>query len=259
VAIGFGAVAAAHVEVEAEGGAIAGQPAQLAFRVPNERDDATTVAIEIQLPQEVDLTDVVPADVEGWTVTTTQRDGGVVDTIRWDATAGGLSGDARIELPVAMGPLPAVAELAFPTVQTYDDGEVVRWIEPAPPGSPEPDFPVPVLAIAPAPPDATTGQTDPPATAPPTAAPGTEPPPTSGAPTQPVAPMTEAPEETAVAPTAATSDVVVATEPLVPLTPPATTADGGDGADAWPWVLGGILVALGVIGAIAIARRRRST
>ncbi len=130
--LAIAATASAHVEVEADGDAVAGQPARLVFRVPNERDDAATVTIEIQMPQDVDLTDVVADEVEGWTITTTTRDGDIVDTITWDATGPGLVGEDSVELPVAVGPLPAVESLTFPTVQTYDDGEVVRWIEPAP-------------------------------------------------------------------------------------------------------------------------------
>ena len=113
-----------------------------------------TVSIEIQMPQDVDLTDVVPDEVEGWTITTSDAvDGDIVDTITWDATGPGLVGEESVELPVAVGPLPEVESLTFPTVQTYDDGEVVRWIEPAPPGEPEPELPVPTLAITPASPD----------------------------------------------------------------------------------------------------------
>ncbi len=126
------ATASAHVGVEADGDAVAGQPARLVFRVPNERDDASTMTIEIQMPQDLDLTDVVADEVEGWTITTTTRDGDIVDTITWDATGPGLVGEDSVELPVAVGPLPAVESLTFPTVQTYDDGEIVRWIEPAP-------------------------------------------------------------------------------------------------------------------------------
>ena len=159
--VAIAATASAHVHVEVDGEAIAGQPAQLVFEVPNERDDAATMTIEVQMPNEADLTDVVPAEVEGWTITTTTRegttvDGDVVDTIRWDATGPGLVGEESAELPVAVGPLPAVESLTFPTIQIYDDGETVRWIEPAPAGEPEPELPVPTLEITAASPDDTT-------------------------------------------------------------------------------------------------------
>ena len=88
-------------------------------------------------------------------------DGDIVDTIPWDATGPGLVGEESAELPVAVGPLPAVEFLTFPTIQTYDDGEIVRWIEPAPAGEPEPELPVPTLAITAAAPGDTTAPTEP--------------------------------------------------------------------------------------------------
>ena len=49
--VAIAATASAHVHVEVDGDAIAGQPAQLVFEVPNERDDAATMTIEVQMPQ----------------------------------------------------------------------------------------------------------------------------------------------------------------------------------------------------------------
>jgi hypothetical protein len=37
--------------------------------------------------------------------------------------------------------------LTFPSIQTYDDGEIVRWIQDTPEGGPEPDNPAPVLTL----------------------------------------------------------------------------------------------------------------
>ena len=52
------------------------------------------------------------------------------------------------EFNVSAGPLPSdVDELAFPAIQTYADGEEVRWIEEQAEGGDEPDFPVPVLTL----------------------------------------------------------------------------------------------------------------
>ncbi|MGH9134346.1 MAG: DUF1775 domain-containing protein [Ilumatobacteraceae bacterium] len=248
---------AAHVHVDAEGEAVAGQPAQLVFEVPNERDDQATVSIEVQMPQDFDLVDVVPAEVEGWTVTTTTRDDDIVDTIRWEATGAGLVGDERVSLPVAVGPLPAVELLEFPTIQTYDGGDVVRWIEPAPPGEPEPDLPVPTLAIAAAAPGATTAPKEPPATVAPAP---TQPADTAAPPaTEPVTPPTDAavvataPPETAPVATPAGT-----TEETAPVTV-VDDEDGGDDPAVWPWVVAGIVVVVvGGGAAIAAARRRPS-
>jgi hypothetical protein len=48
---------------------------------------------------------------------------------------------------VSMGPLPKVDQVVFKTLQTYSDGEVVRWIEePATDGT-EPEKPAPTLKL----------------------------------------------------------------------------------------------------------------
>ena len=252
--VAIAATASAHVHVEVDGEAIAGQPAQLVFEVPNERDDAATVTIEVQMPQDIDLTDVVAAEVEGWTISTITRDGDIVDTIRWDATGAGLVGEESAALPVAVGPLPAVEFLEFPTIQTYDDGDIVRWIEPAPAGEPEPELPVPTLAITAAAPGDTTAPTEPPAS--------DAPAPTEPAPTASTDPAT-APAETLVVATAPADTADDATPSEVTESPQTTleTDDDADDDDAavWPWVVGIIVIA--VVGggiAIAIARRRTS-
>ena len=253
--LALAATASAHVGVEADGDAVAGQPARLVFRVPNERDDASTVSIEIQMPQDLDLTDVVADEVEGWTITATTRDGDIVDTITWDATGPGLVGEDSVELPVAVGPLPAVEFLTFPTVQTYDDGEVVRWIEPAPPGEPEPELPVPTLEITPGSPDATTAP--------------------SAAPTVPEPVETEPPAPEATEATTSETDAVVAPAPTADSTPDTATitettevspsstaveADDEDDSPVWPWVVvGAIVFVVVVVGGGAVIARRRSS
>ena len=254
--IAIAAVASAHVHVDVEGEAIVGQPAQLVFEVPNERDDAATVTIEVQMPQDTDLTDVVAGEVEGWTISTITRDGDIVDTIRWDATGAGLVGEESAALPVAVGPLPAVEFLAFPTIQTYDDGEIVRWIEPAPAGEPEPELPVPTLAITAAAPGDTTAPTEPPATDAPV--------PTETSPAASTDPTTPPGETLVIAPAPSDTDVVDgaaadAATTEVTETPTTLGTDDDDGAPVWPWVV--VIIVIVVVGggvAIAIARRRTS-
>ena len=254
--IAMAAVASAHVHVDVDGEAIVGQPAQLVFEVPNERDDAATVTIEVQMPQDTDLTDVVAGAVEGWTISTTTRDGDIVDTIRWDATGPGLVGEESAALPVAVGPLPAVEFLAFPTIQTYDDGEIVRWIEPAPADGPEPELPVPTLAITAAAPGDTTAPTEPPATDAPL--------PTEPSPTASTDPTTPPGETLVIAPAPSGTDAVddAATDAApteVTETPTTLGTDDDNGAAVWPWVV--VIIVIVVVGggvAIAIARRRTS-
>jgi len=69
-----------------------------------------------------------------------------VSRITW---AGGRIGPGEFdEFDVSMGPLPDdTDELVFKALQTYDNREVVRWIEEAGPGGEEPEFPAPVLRL----------------------------------------------------------------------------------------------------------------
>lgn len=252
--LAIAATVSAHADVEADGDAIVGQPARLVFTVPNERPDQATDSIVIQMPQDVDLTDVVPEEVEGWTITTTTRDGDIVDTITWDAAGSGPVGEDSVELPIAVGPLPDVESLTFPTVQTYDDGEVVRWIEPAPPGEPEPERPVPTLEINAASPEQTTEPTQPTQPTEPSAT--DAPPPTEALPT----PVTEAttPATDAVAtPPTDTATATGATE----ISPSSTAveAEDDDSSTVW-WVVAGVIILVVVVvgGGTLIARRRTS-
>ena len=48
-------------------------------------------------------------------------------------------------------PLPdGVAQLAFKAIQTYSNGDIVRWIDLPQAGQPAPEHPAPVLALTPA-------------------------------------------------------------------------------------------------------------
>jgi len=61
------------------------------------------------------------------------------------------------DFSVAADPLPAgVSQLAFKAIQTYSNGDVVRWIDLPQPGQPAPEHPAPILTLTPA---GTTGST----------------------------------------------------------------------------------------------------
>ena len=174
-------------------------------------------------------------------------DGDIVDTITWVATGPGLVGEDSVELPVAVGPLPEVESLTFPTVQTYDDGEVVRWIEPAPPGEPEPELPIPTLEITPASPEATTAPTEPPTTDAPT--------PTEAPTEAPATPPTEAAAPATAAVTAPPTDTATVTEATeISTSSTAVEAEDDDSSTVW-WVVAGIigLVVVVVVGGTMIA------
>jgi uncharacterized protein YcnI len=153
------APASAHVTVnprEAEKGGFA----RLAFRVPNESDTASTVKLEVVLPETAPVGSVSIMPVAGWTATLERRKvdppvdvhgsqiSEVVSKITWTAApGGGVKPGEFAEFPVSMGPLPDVDRMVFKALQTYSDNEVSRWIEEPQPGAEEPDNPAPVLTL----------------------------------------------------------------------------------------------------------------
>lgn len=136
--------AAAHVTVNPNE-ATKGGYAKLAFRVPNERDAAATVQLEVTFPAEHPLRSVSVRPKQGWTYTV-ERSGEAVSRITW--TGGVIKPGEFEEFEISGGPLPEGAErLVFRAVQTYDNGEVVRWIDEPVEGGPEPEHPAPLLKL----------------------------------------------------------------------------------------------------------------
>jgi len=96
--------------------------------------------------------------VPGWTVTvekttlTTplEAEGGeiseVVSSITW---TGGKIGPGQFQqFLISAGPLPTDTDmLEFKAIQTYENGEIVRWIEPTPASGEEPEKPAPTLEL----------------------------------------------------------------------------------------------------------------
>lgn len=149
--------AAAHVSVnpdEAEQGGYA----TVNFKVPNERDDAATVKLEVTLPADHPLSSAMPQPVPGWTVKVEkaklkkplevhgEKITEAVNKITW--TGGKIEPGTFQQFPLSIGQLPEDAdELVFKAVQTYDSKEVVRWIEVPEEGAEEPENPAPVLQL----------------------------------------------------------------------------------------------------------------
>jgi uncharacterized protein YcnI len=159
--VGVTAPASAHVTANATG-ATQGGYAKVAFRVPNEKDDASTTAVEITLPTDTPIASVSLKPVPGWSATTEKvklpapidaGHGGqlseITGKIVWmaDANAGIAPGQFQ-EFEVSLGPLPKAEQVVFKALQTYSNGEVVRWIEVPAAGQEEPANPAPVLKLA---------------------------------------------------------------------------------------------------------------
>ncbi|MDT7655515.1 MAG: hypothetical protein QOC67_4541 [Pseudonocardiales bacterium] len=156
-------MAAAHVTAQ-PGWATQGGYAMVALRVPSESDTAGTVKVEVTLPAEHPIAEVLTTPMPGWTERITRipvnpplrTDDGtvnqVVHTISWTAQSGKRLEPAQFaDFDVSMGPLPEGADqLVLPVVQTYDDGTVVRWDQPRAADGAEPEHPAPTLALRPA-------------------------------------------------------------------------------------------------------------
>jgi periplasmic copper chaperone A len=167
VGIGVGP-ASAHVTVNPRE-ATQGGYAKLAFRVPNERDNASTTKVEVTIPTETAIASVSVRPTPGWTATVerstlatplTVHGADVteaVSKITWTAAAGSEVKPGQFqEFEVSAGPLPEVERIVFKALQTYSNNEIVRWIEEPPAaGGEEPEHPAPVLKLAKAAPTAT--------------------------------------------------------------------------------------------------------
>jgi uncharacterized protein YcnI len=157
--LGFAAPASAHVTVSSQS-AVQGGYAKVTFRVPNEKDDASTVKLEVVLPESQPIASVSVKPLPGWTATPEKTklatpvktdDGDVTEAITkitWTADAASAVKPGQFqEFDVSLGPLPKVDQLVFKALQYYSDGEIVRWIEEPTPGN-EPQNPAPVLKLA---------------------------------------------------------------------------------------------------------------
>jgi periplasmic copper chaperone A len=141
--LGLAGVALAHVTVNPNN-ATQGAYARIAFRVPTESDTASTTKLEVALPADQPIASVATMPVPGWTATTEtsklatpiKTDDGdtvteAVTKITWtaDSTDTAIKPGQFQEFPVSLGPLPKSDKLVFKTLQTYSDGNIVRWID----------------------------------------------------------------------------------------------------------------------------------
>jgi uncharacterized protein YcnI len=146
-------LASAHVTMNPNEWA-AGGFARFALRVPNESAEASTTKIVLKFPESVRSARFQP--VEGWTRTVqtveletpiTDEDGNEIterfDTVTWEG--GEIKPGEFQEFGISIEiPDEAGTSISFPTVQTYSDGEISRWIGPE--GSDEPAPAVLILA-----------------------------------------------------------------------------------------------------------------
>jgi len=156
------APALAHVTAQ-PGTAEQGGYAVIALRVPTESETAGTVSLQVTLPTDHPITSVRTTPRPGWTATVAEvpldpplESHGrtiteAVRTVTWTADPGVRIGPGEFaDFPLSLGPLPTETDqLMLPTVQTYDDGEVVAWDQPPATDGSEPERPAPLVTLTP--------------------------------------------------------------------------------------------------------------
>jgi uncharacterized protein YcnI len=153
--------AAAHVTVPDP--ATQGGFGAITFRVPTERPTASTTKLEVTFPADQPLAFLSVKPHPGWTYTVDKaklpqpvdvegrKVTEAVSKITWTATTAqaAIHPGQYDEFSVSGGFLPKADQMVFKAIQTYSNGEVVRWIEQAAPGTAEPEHPAPVLRLGP--------------------------------------------------------------------------------------------------------------
>lgn len=155
-----GSPASAHVTVSSTN-ATQGGYAKLTFRVPNEKDASATTVVEVNLPPATPIASVSIKPLPGWTAVATKSkldkpikndDGEITEAITkivWTATADAAIAPGQFqEFDISAGPLPAADTIVFKALQTYADGETVRWIEEPGADGKAPEHPAPTLKLA---------------------------------------------------------------------------------------------------------------
>ncbi|MEU7074782.1 YcnI family protein [Streptomyces narbonensis] len=151
----------AHVSVQPQGEAAKGGYATVNIKVPNERDNASTVKLEVNFPLDHPLASVMPQPVPGWKAEVTKsklskplelhgkKINEAVSKVTWTADGSKIGPGQFQQFPLSLGQLPEdTDQLVLKAIQTYDNKEIVRWIEEAKEGAEEPQNPAPVLKLS---------------------------------------------------------------------------------------------------------------
>jgi uncharacterized protein YcnI len=150
----------AHVTIT-PGAVPQGSTAELTFKVPNEESKAHVTEIQLQVPIDHPIAQFLVKPVPGWSITVQTvtlakplvTDDGSFSTAVSEVTWKGgtiLPGEYQ-DFSVSADPLPTgISQLVFKAIQTYSNGDIVRWIDLPQAGQPEPEHPAPVLTLTPA-------------------------------------------------------------------------------------------------------------
>jgi uncharacterized protein YcnI len=162
--LGAPLAADAHVKISPNTAA-PGDDIVITFRVPNEMENAGTVKVEIDLPTKTPFAGAAYQTVPGWTARIVSaklpkpivNDGVQVTEapvkVIYTANPGvEIKVGQFQEFPIALDLTPNTGSVEFPTLQTYSNGQIVKWNEKTSASGEEPDNPAPTLYINDAPP-----------------------------------------------------------------------------------------------------------
>ena len=162
---GMAAPALAHVEVKADKTTAGATDVTVSFNGEAENPKAGIKTERVVLPDGIAPDSVTPVKLPpGWSFSR----GADGFTVGGKALKVGT--DSVWSVKIAKLP-DGQTRLSFKTLETYGDGQLVRWIEIQEAGQPEPDNPAPLLVLKPGPSAAAT-----PSTVPATTTPGAPPP-----------------------------------------------------------------------------------
>jgi uncharacterized protein YcnI len=153
----FAGSALAHITVSPDS-VPAGSTQVLTFHVPNEEAHADTVKVDIQIPTNHPIAQFLVQPVPGWTFTVKNvtlakplvtDDGSFSQAVSEVIWSGGkiLPGQFQ-SFTISADPMPTgESQVVFKAIQTYSNGDVVRWIDLQQPGQPEPDHLAPAVTL----------------------------------------------------------------------------------------------------------------
>ena len=149
--------ASAHISIT-PGSAQQGSAAILTLHVPNEETGADVTRVDVQIPTDHPIAQLLVQPVPGWTISVQSTalakplvtdDGSFSQAVSEVVWSGGKVAPGQFQdFTVSADPLPkGISQLTFKAIQTYSNGDVVRWIDLPQPGQPGPDHPAAVLAL----------------------------------------------------------------------------------------------------------------
>jgi uncharacterized protein YcnI len=153
----FAGPALAHITITPDS-VPAGSAAVLTLHVPNEEARADTVKVDVQIPTGHPIAQLLVEPVPGWSVSVrtiklakpiTTDDGTFSQAVSEVIWSGGRIVPGQFQsFTISADPMPTgIRELTFKAIQTYSNGDNVRWIDLPQPGQPAPDHPAPTVAL----------------------------------------------------------------------------------------------------------------